>query len=542
LFFAADLLSLLHYAGSFFYDQDYLNFTDDFHAYFVFPNKMLQMGSMGPDPFSARRLESALGGQTFLDTFILSMLSEQNLNSTELGWGLIIVVGLILGYLKEKNISKRTGVFILILFLLIYIPKVNTTSLVIALALFLSLFRILDWEKLRFNHFIANAFIVALVTAAICALKSNLIPSCIILFTLSYLFYIFGSRIQRKAIYEFFIATLLVGLFLLPWMLSMYQSSGTLLYPFLGQGYHGTVHVNPLSPLTKDTIIKTFKIVKQAVTSIDFLLLCVLSYLVLRRRKKRIIGREAPLSLLLSAGVGTILIVLATGGYQIPFHSFSSRYSYSFTVAAIIILILIILNKTERRNRVNSSPFNSVTVVTFLAGLLIASSEFRAMYGESIHNIKLGLNNVALVSKQEVEQYTKMLQTIPKDQTILTRLEKPFLLNFSQNKIFIADWPGGASPPPSLPTFKGSEPLADYLTSKAIRYVAYSYVNEAGWSRKNYGYLVKPEIHIWSRNEARYTFDFQDNLKQLGETRKRIYDDGENFVLDLLSRELTANR
>jgi len=36
-----------------------------------------------------------------------------------------------------------------------------------------------------------------------------------------------------------------------------------------------------------------------------------------------------------------------------------------------------------------------------------------------------------------------------------------------------------------------------------------------------------------------YTFDFQDNLDTLGRTRRRIYDDGDIFVLDLATRTTT---
>jgi hypothetical protein len=89
-----------------------------------------------------------------------------------------------------------------------------------------------------------------------------------------------------------------------------------------------------------------------------------------------------------------------------------------------------------------------------------------------------------------------------------------------------------------MPFFKGSEALADYLTSKSIRYVAYSYASEAGFSKESYQWMLDPErSSTWYRNDARYTFEFQDNLKNLGKTRKRIYDDGENFVIDLQSLE-----
>ena len=35
------------------------------------------------------------------------------------------------------------------------------------------------------------------------------------------------------------------------------------------------------------------------------------------------------------------------------------------------------------------------------------------------------------------------------------------------------------------------------------------------------------------KNQALNTFEFQDSLQKLGKTRKRIYDDKENFVIDL---------
>jgi hypothetical protein len=42
-----------------------------------------------------------------------------------------------------------------------------------------------------------------LLVAAICALKSTLIPTCILFFTFSYFFYIIGTKTKHKAIYEF---------------------------------------------------------------------------------------------------------------------------------------------------------------------------------------------------------------------------------------------------------------------------------------------------------------------------------------------------
>ena len=62
--FIAFLLAFWQYAGcvsSYTFSMVY-----EYQASFVFPQKMLQIGSLGGDPFSERRLVSSLGGKSFL--------------------------------------------------------------------------------------------------------------------------------------------------------------------------------------------------------------------------------------------------------------------------------------------------------------------------------------------------------------------------------------------------------------------------------------------------------------------------------------------
>jgi predicted fused transcriptional regulator/phosphomethylpyrimidine kinase len=86
-----------------------------------------------------------------------------------------------------------------------------------------------------------------------------------------------------------------------------------------------------------------------------------------------------------------------------------------------------------------------------------------------------------------------------------------------------------------MPLYKGSEPLADYLTSHSIKYVAYSYAKEAAFSKSFLSSDMETD-NTWVRNQADNAWDFQANLKELGNTRKIIYDDGDIFILDLSSR------
>ena len=85
-----------------------------------------------------------------------------------------------------------------------------------------------------------------------------------------------------------------------------------------------------------------------------------------------------------------------------------------------------------------------------------------------------------------------------------------------------------------MPSFKGEETLADYLVSHSIRYLAYSYANEANFTRHFFEPTLIPSSYKWLINQALNAFEFQDSLQKLGKTRKRIYDDGQNFVIDLL--------
>ena len=135
--------------------------------------------------------------------------------------------------------------------------------------------------------------------------------------------------------------------------------------------------------------------------------------------------------------------------------------------------------------------------------------------------------------RRYVRRYSAMQQAIPGNATVLARLQYPFLLDFNRNRIFIVDYPGGSSPPPGMPFFLGGERLASYVCHQGIRYVAYSYATEAGFYEGLFRERQQPGTEPWARLQALHTYDFQQNLAELGRTRRRIFDDGDVFVLDL---------
>lgn len=511
------------------------NLYDDYHAYFVFPHKMLQIGSLGADPFSERRLVSSLGGQSFLHTFSLSLLDERSLYLIDPGCALIVMIGLILGYCQHKKISQGSTLLILFCLLLINRHQINITGILIPVCLFFSLFRVLDWDHIKTTTILNNAAIVGLIAAAICTLKSTWIPACIICFASSYFFYILGSERKQKAIYEFGLATLFLAIFILPWSISMYQSSGTLLYPILGRGFHGFVYGGSVKlPNSEINPALAVKIKLYAILTVVYVpTLLGIRFWIIGVRKKPIF-REATLSIFISVVTSASILAFSTGGSDV------FRYSLPLLVVMFLILILVILENIERKNLNLTSKRMGFIGLVFLSLLVtIASHTYKssAQDRNSLDNIAWGFKNIPLVTLDERKKYAKMLDSVPEGKIVLTRLDKPFLMDFKKHIIWIADVPGSASLPPGMPSFKGEEALADYLVSKSIRYVAYSYGNEANFGRKNIGLKINSGWAFWLKNQALNTFEFHDSLQKLGETRKRIYDDGENFVLDLSSKQ-----
>ena len=81
-----------------------------------------------------------------------------------------------------------------------------------------------------------------------------------------------------------------------------------------------------------------------------------------------------------------------------------------------------------------------------------------------------------------------------------------------------------------MPASKDPQALANYLVSKSIRYIAYS-----SWSLNHPADVdtSEPGLSSWFRLQSQHSHDFRDNVQQLAKTRKKLYEDGENFVLDL---------
>jgi hypothetical protein len=504
------------------------NAFDDFQAYVLFPAKMLQLGSLGRDPFNGRRLESSLGGQSFLHTFVLAALSFQNLHLLDPGLSLLLVIGVLWGNFKERGFPLAYCVGLLFFFLIVPPPTINISSLCIGLALFLSLYRTLAWSELQSSPFLSRTLIVALITSALCALKSSFIPVGAGLLVCSFFCYARERGFRRWEVLEAAGTALLCFAFTLPWMISTYRSSGTLLYPLLGKGYHQSAYGNAESPNGGLVFSQTAPLILRLVTDSSFVALGLLTLAYLLSRPWKIEGREPCTSLIVGAAFGTFAIALATGGET------HLRLAFPFIQAATLATLMEVLSLRPAGSR--NFGLLSPSVLAIIAAVLVVGSTWdnaRVWYADCFRSIRAGTRNSTFIPEKVLDRYKHLQISVPPGQAVLAWLDEPFLMDFRRNTIFAVDLPGEASPAPGMPLSKGGEALARYLVSKTIRYVAYSYGDGAGIPPDLAQKPMPSGVSPWRRSMYTHIFDFQVDLQQLAKTRNHIYDDGQNFVLDL---------
>ncbi|MCK9581416.1 MAG: hypothetical protein M0Q92_13340 [Methanoregula sp.] len=525
------------------------NLGDDYQAYFVYPEKMIQTGSMGDDPFSDRRMTTALGGQYFLDTFVLAVLPFDYLHLSDRGAGWLILILLIWDIFRRYKISSKATVLVIASFMLFPWPLANITGQITTVALFTVLIGFTYFkDKFEQTSVWRRAILIALIAAALCAIKSTVIAACALYFIFYYAltYYESVTRKEKLDVFKAFaISSILVLAALLPWMFSMYHSSGTLLYPIFGKGFYGTVYGDYAAPYSELSYANLLNVLYQLAGVLFVALFLYILFAwrsvqhddALRRRLRLVI---------LATVSGMAVCAFMTAGLGV------FRYTFTFVFAAIILLTVNFIGEREKfQGRLTSLKYDSVAfiiiAVIFGAGALnffsVIKENLNLVYTRLFNNSESSFNDffddikvsggAGASDISERTGYQKLQDSIPADSIMLTRLEKPFLLDFTRNTIYIIDMPGAASLPPGLPFFKGSEALAEYLLSKNIRYVAYSYSTDCLFTREVYLNTLKSTTNIWQRTATKDTFDFNDNLKELGATRKRLFDDGHNFVLDL---------
>jgi hypothetical protein len=360
-------------------------------------------------------------------------------------------------------------------------------------------------------------------------LKSTLIPAAGIMLAGSFLFRASRPGKKGRDIREMALISGLIAMFLLPWMLSMYRSSGTLLYPILGRGYNGFGHA-AYGAIPEASVLapqRLLHLIGSAVLEPSSIALLVIGTCYLAGGAWLTDRSGVGLFLFAGAFVGKMALALIMQGWWVD------RLSFAFVFSAILILLTEVLSEVP-----DSGIFRQWTLAAAAAAGIYAGGNWNSaieMYRDSFKQAYSAMRgNASLISEVDRRIYRQFQQSTSAGSTILAKVENPFLFDFNRNQVFVVD-SAGPGPPPGLPLFKGAESLAAYLVSHAITYVAYSYGATPEFSR-GLARVFLPGQPPGIRVGGEQTADFLRSLDELSGTRRRIYDDGRNLVIDLHQR------
>ena len=500
-----------------------LNAHDDYHAYLVFPIRMLETGSLGDEPFNERRL-LALGGQSFLHAFQLAWVPWRYANTTDLGLGWLVLVGLVAGQLFQRRVSPIAALGMLLALQWERPPVVNLSSTLTGAALQYALVR--TWFLAPAESQSPRLWLLALTIAGLCSLKSSLLVGCVAALLALWLATRRPDRWRRLA--ELSLATLFAALLLVPWALQLHESSGTWFYPLLGAGFHGSTQGD--FPGVSDSIqasgigrgVPEFLIRSRPLLAIG--IICLLTPLLLRAKPHR----HRHLVLLWGASWSAAVVIFVQSGGL-------GRYSYSLVIATTLFVLAECLPPFDG-GRAASRRWQVAT-----AALLALFATIQWSRGSS----PFVLLGAAAGREPETQRsdYLNAQMAVPNASEILACAAYPFLLDFRRNPIYTIDHAGGASPPPGMPVMGTNEQLLTYLRGKRIRYVLYSHADEAHYGRNAVGDRLSLSGGFYRdrvRKLAEYNIAFRDRLTELARRGAEQFNNGRILVLDLQSP--TVNR
>jgi hypothetical protein len=307
-----------------------------------------------------------------------------------------------------------------------------------------------------------------------------------------------------------------------PWMIASHATSGTWFYPSLGKGYQYSAYGLYPAPSGAAISVLMHKVIPFCV---PLFLLLVIEWFLGDRDEPG----EAILALSAAGLFATLLVGIGTGGDSVR------RYNYPCIIPAMLLLYVVFSRRRNIFPGARRWPILQTLTIAFIAYTAITTwrNLFTNEYAQIPLGIQAGLRDTPIVPASVAAEYAAAQRAIPTDAAVLATVNNSFLLDYRAPNIFIADYPGASSLPPGWPSQGDGEALAKYLLANNLRYLVYSYADFAGFDQAAPHVISDPTRTQWIHSEAKITLRSHQQYVELAQTRRRLYDDGQMYVLDL---------
>ena len=498
-------------------------YTDDLQGYLVFPERILSEGSLGRDPFNYRRIESGLtGGGGYFYALFRAGLPLRETRLADVGVGSVCLLLLVAGHTREQQASSGQVAAMLLVALaaIVFSPITNMTPEVLAKALLFALLRLAYVLQAR-PPSTRRAAALALSAFALVALKTSCLPGAAAVLAAFYIS-LLGRQPLIKLAAEATATAAAMVLLMFPWMVACYAAAGTAWFPLLGTGTLSAEEVTgivALYPFVHDAGRLTLILIPAALIALS-------AWSSNQLRDRRVF---------LAALV--ILSFIAMIAAQLKYTAFGYRYGHAVIVPLVLFYLPIGLRCLPRYPwRLGLAASLAVALVVVAMTKIVDRRWIDdGWIGERVAGpLRPGASDWRV---GRASQLQAMQDAVPRGEPLLVLLSWPSLLDFRRNPIAVMDHPAMIGPP-VVPAADDPAAWARYLIAHGFRYVAYSYGDEASYSRVHAQRdIAKYSGPLWY---SRYMvvddtaeLQMRDTMLALRQYGTVIYDDGSQFVIRL---------
>lgn len=495
---------------------------DDDIAYTPLIKRLLDTGDL-VEPFSFRRM-SAYGGQTVLGALggARGTVANVNLIDHALCYGIALLA--VAGMARERRARLLSITLLMLALLLMPETAINTASHWSGMLLFLALYRTIerDWS------------VVGLVGAAASTLRQNYIVVVVLFVGVVLVKRLrsarretsWGSAWNHERMH-WRAVTIVAFASTLAWWIAAYRSNHTFLFPVFEGTFNHELAFRPEVVTWTDEVVA---IVRSCLETTPIVVVPILFALLVFSEDER---PGTPLrSLFIAVTLGFLWLVHSFVGSE---PSPMWRYAFGFGVALFAVFVLEVEATIERSVRM--VPLGRWLLLATLVLQLLAG---RASLPKHFTNLVASIREASTASTgdptAEVERrrYVAMQDAIPEGARVAVMLDDAAYLDFSRNPIANLDTPGFASPGSQLPSFRGAEPMREYLVAEGYRYLAFVRSDRSRYFYRRGFWLWR----IFNDSElfevmSAYAIDTIDSFAELATTTTVRYDTDGLVVLDL---------
>jgi hypothetical protein len=518
--------------------------NDDLPTYWYFPRLLLESGGF-IQPFSWGRI-ATLGATPFVQSFFWKDFGIAAAGMTDAILGQLLIwagVRAIPNALSTRPQPAWLGEALALAALLLSLALPRWNSMPTLLPMGGTIVIILLTQRMSAcdtpGTGIRTALAWGLVAAWLIGLRISIAPFPALLWLVSAVMAVRNQ--DRQLGLRLTIAALATLMGLLPWSLTLWQSSGTPLFPIFAGNYH--FERSLAAPLDFNGLIA---FVGDCLWTNHVWIIAAIGGLAALRPGGRLLALQVTTAL--------VALVLVTAIFGRSLDSFTIyRYSTPLILAGLVFLagsILVAGMDGSSTQRVPRWPLQSLLLGLGVALWLVMPLQLRAnsfpLLASNGLMVKLSLARVVPAVKDawnsglKVQEwpgrsaYVEAQALLPPDARLVSATETPFFFRFDHQVIHTMDIPGLVAPPPGIPSFEGPEALVAYLRGLGYTHLAFTPPGTGTGLYSRAQWLdIDEHGSLLVRNWARFVLMYMQNEERLAQTFTVLYQNPALTVIDL---------